>query len=411
MKTQVAWTRSRRWLAFAALAVAAAGLLYWAYRPRPLVVEVASVDMGAFEQVIEEDGRLRLKERYVISAPTAAQLQRPKLKVGDTVRAGDVVASLRPVSPQMIDARAREVLRQRVGSADAARRAAAAQVQRQQTALAQAGLEADRALQLARDNFIAPSARDQAQLARQAAQQALEVAQAQQRAVDFQWNEARAALGAAEPASGSATAGVWQLRSPVDGQVLRLHLDSDAPVSAGQPLLDVGNTSALEAVIDVLSSEAQRIAPGARVQLSFGSGSARRPGLVRRIEPVAFTKVSALGIEEQRVNVLVDLAPVDAAAAPAAAATPALGDGFRVDARITVSLQASVLRVPSAALVRDGSGWRVWVLEAGHARARALTLHDRNADWAWVKDGLRQGEQVLLYPGTTITEAQPVKPR
>lgn len=394
----------RRWLGGALLLAAAAALVWTIYRPRPLLVEVATVSTGNFEQSIEEDGRLRLKNRYVITAPTPAELLRPTLKVGDLVRAGDLVATLVPVAPQMIDARTRSVLQQRVGSADAARRAAAAQVQRAQTALAQATLEAERATKLAQDNFISAAARDQAALARQAAQQALTAARAEQGMADFSLAEARAALSRAEPAVGGSPSGRWELKSPVDGQVLKLHLDSAAQVSAGQPLLDVGNTAALEAVIDVLSGEVRQIQPGAQVTLSLGRGAAPMVGQVTRIEPVAFTKVSALGIEEQRVNVIVDLAQ-------GSPEVQSLGDGFRVDARITLFQQPKALLVPTAALVRDADQWRVYVVEAGRARARPVQIKDRNSEVAWLKDGLREGETVLLYPGSMVTDGQVVRVR
>jgi HlyD family secretion protein len=394
----------QRWLGGALLLAAAAALVWAVYRPRPLLVEVATVSTGSFAQSIEEDGRLRLKNRYVITAPTPAELLRPTLKVGDSVRAGEVVATLMPVAPQMLDARTRSVLQQRVGSADAAHRAAAAQVQRAQTALAQATLEADRAGKLAQDNFISVAARDQAALARQAAQQALTAAMAEQGRADFAVAETRAALSRAEPAAGGSPAGRWELKSPVDGQVLKLYLDSAAPVSAGQPLLDIGNTAAMEAVIDVLSGEVRQIQPGAQVTLSLGSGAAPMAGQVTRIEPVAFTKVSALGIEEQRVNVIVDLAQASREA-------QRLGDGFRIDARITLFQQPNALLVPTAALVRDGDQWRVFVVEAGRARARPVQLNDRNSDLAWVKEGLREGEAVLLYPGSMIADGQAVRVR
>ncbi|PKO75118.1 MAG: efflux transporter periplasmic adaptor subunit [Betaproteobacteria bacterium HGW-Betaproteobacteria-15] len=398
------WNTTRRWVIVGLAAWAAAALLYAVYRPRPITVEVAQVTSGKFEQVVEEDGQLRLKNRYVITAPTLAQLQRPTLKVGDAVQAGDVVARLAPAAPQLIDARTRTVLQQRVGSADAARRAAAAQVQRAQTALAQATLEAGRSDQLAQRGFIAPSARDQTDLARRSAQQALTAAQAEQAMADFAVAEARAALAQAVPTAGERPAGLWAIKSPVNGQVLKLHLDSAAPVTAGQSLLEIGDTAAMEAVIDVLSGEVRQVLPGAAVLLTTGSGAAPLPGTVTRVEPVAFTKVSALGIEEQRVNVVVALAalPTDAAR---------LGDGFRVDARITVSSQADAVLVPSAALVRDGELWRVFVVDAGKARARAVQIHDRNADTAWVKDGVKAGETVLLYPGSTIADGQPVRTR
>ncbi len=182
MNNKQAQKKWRRWLLGAALLMAAGALAYMAYRPRPLLVEVATVRLGTFEQAIEEDGQLRLANRYVITAPTSAALLRPTLKVGDPVRAGDEVARLVPVAPPMIDARTRTVLQQRVGSARAARQAASAQVLRLEAALAQATLEARRAEQLAQANFIAPSARDQAALARQGAQEALNAARAEQRA-------------------------------------------------------------------------------------------------------------------------------------------------------------------------------------------------------------------------------------
>jgi len=400
-------TTSRKWrrnLGIALGLAALAALVWWVYQPRPLVVEVGQVSTGRFEQVIEEDGRLRPKSRYVITAPTQAELQRPTLKVGDAVRAGDVVAVLQPVSPQMIDARTRDVLSQRVGTASAARQAANAQVQRLQTALAQADLEAERATKLAQDNFISASARDQAQLAQRAARQALSAGGAELAAADSLLAEARAALTRSEPGAGSRTAGLWSLKSPVAGQVLKLHLDSAAPVNAGQPLLELGDLGALEAVIDVLSGDVAAIQSGAAVSLSTGGGAAPLAARVERVEPVAFTKVSALGIEEQRVNVIVRLE----GSTPTSAS---LGDGFRVDARIVTRAQDDALLAPSAALVRDGAGWRVFVVDGGKARARAVTVKDRNADQAWIQDGLKPGEAVLLYPGSMIEDGQAVKQR
>lgn len=394
------WTPARKWGTGLAVAAAVVALVWAAYRPRPLDVETAPVAEGRFEQVIEEDGQLRLQHRYLVAAPTAAQLQRPTLKVGDAVKSGDVVAVLAPAAPGLIDARTRSVLQQRVGSAEAATQAAAANVRRQQAALAQATLEAERSAQLARDGFIAPSARDQSRLAREAAAQALKASQAEQAAADHALGEARAALGRAEP-SGAAQ-GLWSLKSPVDGRVLKLHKDSSEPVQAGAPLLEIGDTGAMEAVIDVLSGDAPRIATGAAVQLSTGRNQPPLAGQVARVDPVAFTKTSALGIEEQRVNVTVALkAPPEE--------LQKLGDGFRVDARITVSAQDSALLVPSAALVRHGEGWQVFVVEGGKARARTVTFSDRNADSAWVKDGLKAGETVILYPGSGMKDGQPVR--
>ena len=411
MNEKIPVKKTRRWLIGALLLAAAVVSMVAIYRPRALPVEVATVATGIFEQAIDEDGRLRVSTRYIITAPTQAALLRPTLKVGDVVQAGDLLAVLEPEAPQMIDARTRRVLQQRLGSADAARRAAVAQVLRAQTTLAQATLEADRASKLAQDNFIAAAARDQAVLARQAAQQALLAAQAGQGVADYAAAEARAALARAEPLAADQSGGRWDITSPVDGQVLKLYQDSAVTVTAGQPLLEVGDTAAMEAVIDVLSGDVSRIQPGAPVRLSPGGGAPAMAGKVTRVEPVAFTKLSALGIEEQRVNVIVDLAPATAGTSPAATQPSAaqLGDGYRVDARITVSSQPNALLVPTAALVRDGLRWRVFVVADGHARARPVQLQDRNADVAWVKDGLREGERVVLYPGSMVTDGQAVR--
>jgi len=400
MNEKSRWGKWRGWLWPVLLAVGVAAVLWSAYRPRPLVVEVAQVATGRFEQVLEEDGRLRLRERYVLHAPVPGELLRPALRVGDTVRQGEVLAELVPVAPQLIDARTRQVLVQRVGSADAARQAAVAQVARAEVALAQARSEADRARQLADAGFTATAAREQAEQALKAAEQALRATQAQRAVADFGLAEARAALAAAEPGQGARRSSGWSLRSPVDGRVLKLHQDSAGPVTAGQPLLEVGDTAALEAVVDVLSTEVGQVLPGSAVELSVATGAPALAGRVQRVEPVAFTRVSALGIEEQRVNVIVDLQD---------APEVALGDGFRVEARIALSAQDGVLLVPAAALVREGSGWRVFVVEGEQARARAVQVQDRNAMQAWVSEGLSAGDTVVLYPGSLVADGQRVR--
>lgn len=379
-------------------------LAIWALMPRPLVVEVGTIRIGRFEQAIDEDGQLRVKNRYVISAPMSAELIRPTLKVGESVRAGDVVARLTPLAPNLIDERDRQMLQERVGRDDAARMVAAAQLQRLQTTLIQAELEAQRAQQLASDNFIATAALDQALLSSRAAKQALNAGQAQLRAAEFTLAESQAALAKSSP-SRLTSQNTLSLTSPIDGRVVKLHLSSSAPVLAGQALLEIGDIRDMEAVVDVLSSDARQMTPGATVRISPGVGAPPMPGHVTRIEPVAFTKVSALGIEEQRVNVIIDMDPL-------AERAQHLGEGFRVDARITLFAQENVLLVPSPALVRDDSGWQVLVVQNGQARARSITIQERNADVAWVKSDqegtVQVGDTVLLYPGT-ITNGQRVK--
>jgi HlyD family secretion protein len=271
--------------------------------------------------------------------------------------------------------------------------------------LAHASAEAERAEQLASERFVSAAARERAVLARHNAERALDSGRAALRAAEHALAEARAALMRAEPSAGAHDDSRWVVRSPVDGRVLRRHFDSAGPVVLGQPLYDIGDTRALEAVIDVLSSDALGIAAGAPVQLWPGAGHAPLAGRVTRVEPMAFTKVSALGIEEQRVNVIVALAP------EALRAAGALGDGFHVDARIVVAAHDDALTVPAAALARDGPGWQVYVVEDGRARTRPVELRARNAERAWISRGLRAGETVVLFPGTRMRDGQRVRAR
>lgn len=398
MKTRRPAWRSRVLWGGAALALAAAAA--WAFWPRPLEVELGAARTGRFEQVLQQDGRLRAVQRYVIGAPVAAELLRPTLKVGDAVAAGDVVARLVPPAPQMIDQRTRRVLQERVGSAEAAQAAAQAQVAQLQAAATRATLEADRAERLAGENFVSLAVRDEAALAQRAQRSALDAALAQREQARHVLAEARAALERAQSPGG--LAGLWEVRSPVAGRVVRLHHESAATVPAGTPLLEVADTTRLEAVVDVLSGDALRVRPGAPVRLAFGAGLAPVEGRVLRIEPVAFTKVSALGIEEQRVNLVV---------APTAPPAAQAGEGFRVDATVSLESHDGALLVPTGALVRDGAGWAVWAVDGGRARRLAVELAGRNGDWAWLRGGVAAGQPLVLYPAPDLADGQRVRPR
>jgi HlyD family secretion protein len=391
----------KKYAGWSALAVMVLAALLWAFWPRALAVDTGEVRFGRFEQTIEQDGRLRVKNRYAITAPTAAELVRPTLRVGDLVEVNQPVATLLPVAPQMLDARTHSVLQERVGSAEAAQAAALAQLQRQQVALAQAELEAQRVQRLASDNFVSASARDQATLALQAQQKVWEAARAESHVAEHVLREARAALAVSQgrDVPGAVLAGRWNLRSPVGGRVIKLNQESAGPVTVGQTLLEIADTTQVDAVLDVLSGDAARVRPGARVLLTVGVGVVPLQGQVTRIEPVAFTKVSALGIEEQRVNLIVELQPTPAQQA-------VIGEGFRVDGQILVSAQDAALVLPAAALVRDGAQWTVFVVDGGRARRRVVQVRERNAEVAWLQSGVEAGAWVVLYPGSDLLEGQ-----
>jgi len=398
-------TRRRRTRAsVAAIVLTLAAVLTWALWPRPLMVETGLVAIGTFEQTLREDGRLRVRDRYLVTAPVAGALRRPALRVGDAVRAGDVLLEIHPAAPTLIDARSREVLARRVDAASAAGEAARAEVGRATAALAQARLEAQRAERLAEARFVAPSALDQSRAFLSMQQQALEAAQAQSRVAGHALAEARAALAGGTGAAGQAAPeALRRIRAPVSARVLKVLQESEAPVGAGQPLLELGDTSRLEAVVDLLSGDALRLRPGGRVDLHTGRGQPPLTGRVARVEPVASTRVSALGIEEQRVNVVVAIEAV----APASAGA---GDGFRVDAVFHLERLDDVLVVPSGALQRSREGgWAVLRVASGRAQRVALDVLDRNAEFARVSGPLVAGDRLILYPGAGLRDGDRVR--
>jgi HlyD family secretion protein len=400
--------KRRSWLYLIAAAVLLAGAFAWAFRPRPLPVEVAAVVQAPFEQTIDEDGRTRVRNRYVIAAPLSGRLARITLDPGDPVAAGATVARIAPTPPALLDARTLRELQERVGAAQAQLAQASAEQARAEAAHAQALTDLARQRKLEGEGFLSAAARDQAELTARVQLRALEAASAARDAAVHALAQARAA--AASTRNGNASQGLPVI-SPVSGQVLRVLQRSEAPVTLGTPLLEVADPQDLEIVVDLLSTDAARVAAGARVHVD--AAGTPLTGRVRRIEPAAFTKVSALGVEEQRVNVIIDL---DSPAAPGAAR---LGDGFRVDLRVVVLAQADAVQAPLAALFRagDDSGqagaasddrWVVFVVEDGRAVRRPIRVAARNTQAAWVREGLRAGEQVIVYPSDILQHGRRV---
>lgn len=378
------------------------GLLAWAFAPQPVAVETARVAEGRFEQGIEEDGQTRLKDRYSVSAPVAARLARITLREGDRVAAGDPVALLMPVMSAMIDERTRREADARLRMASALVARSDARVERARIAEEEAQLELHRTEKLTREGFLAGSRLDSARLARDAARREQEAALAEHDAARHERAQAAAAL---QPAQGAIEAGKpYTLRSPVDGVVLKVAQPSEATLPAGAPLLDVGDPSRMEIVADLLTTDAVQARPGRRAVLERWGGPAVA-GRVRRVEPAAFTKVSALGIEEQRVKVIVDIAE-------APAAWGAMGDGFRVTLRIVTQEVDPAVLVPVGALFPIGDGGTgLYRLEGGRARLQAVELGGRNANEAWVRAGVQPGDIVIVYPPPTVADGKRVRSR
>jgi HlyD family secretion protein len=385
-----------------AAGVALLMLLGWAFAPRPVEVEVAVATVGPFETTIDEDAKTRLHDRYVISAPLSGQLQRTVLREGDPVAEGDVVGTLMPVLSPMLDERTLREQQAHVGSAEAAAQRAMTRIGAAKVALEQSRIELHRTEQLAQQGFVAPTKVDADRLAAQAAQKELETAADSEHMARHDLEQARAALGAVR----SRSVDGFVLRSPVAGQVLKVHVGSETSVALGTPLLEIGDIGKLEIVAELLTSDALAAVPGSTVRIERWGGTKPLQGRVTRIEPAAFTKVSALGVEEQRVNVLITITSPRAEWAQ-------LGDGFRVAVRVVTRSEAHVLRVPVSAVFPrpQGPGAAVFVVDGGRARLRAVTVGARNGVDAWIQQGLAAGESVIVYPPAAVAEGVRVKAR
>jgi HlyD family secretion protein len=376
-------------------------LLAWAFAPSPVAVELAAVSLGRFEQAIVEDGRTRLRDRYNVNAPLAGRLARITLREGDAVAEGAALALITPVLAPLLDERSRAELVGRRDAAQAGVQRAAVLIEQQRTLLAQARNELQRSEQLAGQGFVAPTKLDADRLALQAAQQALEAAQQTRHVAEHELEVARAALQAQQS---GASAG-FLLRSPVAGRVLKVAQASETTVALGTALLEIGDTAQLEIVAELLTTDALQAKPGAAVLIDRWGGTGLLQGRLRSVEPAAFTKVSALGVEEQRVKVLINLSsPVP----------PALGDGFRVGVRILSLVQDGAMMVPvSAVFPQPGQpgAMAVFVAESGRARLRAVTLGGRNNSQAWVRSGLSAGQAVIEYPPAAVADGVRIKSR
>ena len=391
-----------RRLILVVLVLAGLAALVYAFIPAPVAVELVPVQRSGMSISVDEDGHTRVKERYVVSAPLAGRLARITLDPGSQVVAGEtVLASIEPSDPALLDPRTLAQSQARVSAARAALSQAETTLGRAAAANELAASNLKRQQEAYRNNALAASLLDEAvaNAAMRAAEHrgagfALEIAR-------FELEQAEAALLRSTP---DQPPGEWRfdIPAPVSGTVLRVLQESAAVVTPGTPLIEVGDPSDLEAVIDVLSTQAVAIRPGARVVFERWGGGRDLLGVVRLVEPSAFTKISALGVEEQRVFVIIDFT------SPPEERTT-LGDGFRVEARIVVWEEDGVLTVPTSALFRAADDWCVYVVEGGRATRRNISIGRRNALQAQVLEGLREGEQAIAYPSDRVREGARVK--
>ena len=376
-------------------AMAAAAGIAWFLMPQPVPVETAAVSKGRFVASINEDGKTRIRHRYVVAAPLAGRLTRVTLEAGDKVAADDTIAAILPPPAPLLDPRSRREAEERLGIAEAALERSKATVERAQAQAGQTRTDLDRTRLLTASGSSTVQALERAELAQRLADRDLRAAEFQAHAADHELAQARVLLaryqdGVDRPAE------LWSLVAPVSGVVLRVLQESEKVVQSGMPLMEIGDPRDLEIVTDVLSTDAVEMRPGADVAIEHWGGPGVLSGRVRRIEPAAFTKVSTLGVEEQRVNVLIDvLSPQDK--------WTGLGDGYQVDTRITLFTRDDIETIPAGALFRRGDTWNVYVVGDGRAQPRTIELLRRSGGVAAVSKGLAPGERVIVYPGDQIS--------
>ncbi|MCW5592721.1 MAG: efflux RND transporter periplasmic adaptor subunit [Burkholderiales bacterium] len=383
---------TKRSLGYAAMAAAVVLFLAWWAWPEPRIVETARVARGPVQVAIEEDGETRAIDRYGVAAPVAGRLLRVVLREGDVVKAGQVVAEIAPVPLSETD---RDLLEAKLESAKALKLEADERVRRAEADAAQAERDRVRAADLVAKKFMADQALEQAEVAVKTKAADLKAARARAVAAAADVEAARAALTAVR-----AKAPTVRVTSPVNGSVLRIVEKSERVLQPGTVLVTVGDPKALEIVIDVLSNDAVRVRPGMRMLIT-GWGGPEVAAAVRLVEPAAFKKISALGVEEQRVNVIGDFKTVP----------PGIGDAYRVDARIIVAEKADALRVPVGALFQRDGKWTVFVVDGGRLASRAVELGLRGARNAEIVAGLSEKEEVVLYPGNELSDGARVVAR
>ena len=375
-------TRALPYILGASLLVA----LGFGLRPKPAPVETAIAAPGSLRATVSEEGKTRIRQRYVVSSPVTGQLRRVPFKPGAPVTAGDVVAVIEPMAASPLDTRSRAL-------AEARRDSAVATLEKTRASYALAANELNRMARMLSEKTVSPQDFESVQMRETTASREVVAAEGALRA-------AVAELAVVGP---DTVPSLIEVRAPTVGRVLHVFQESERPVTAGTPLLDVGDPADLEVVIELLSRDGAALAAGARVELEQWGGPQPLAARVRLVEPAAFTKISALGVEEQRVNVVADIiTPV--------AERAALGDNFRVEARVIVWETENTLKVPVSALFRHGNESAAYVVRGGKAVIVPVVVGRSSGSEVQILKGLTAGDEVILYPGDRISDGQRVKP-
>jgi HlyD family secretion protein len=390
--------RSLPWLGLMVLLF----LIAWGLWPKPVIVETGAITRAPLTVHVSEEGKTRVRNRYIVAAPVAGKMRRVPLKPGDEVQAGTtLLTAIEPAASPLLDPRTRMQAEALVSMHEASHRKAAESLEALRAALKMADADRDRMRSVRNDGTISASDRDRMEADASIKAAEVRAAEFSLQVIDHELAQARAVLLRPDA---NTTGNLVEVKSPVSGRVLNVMQESETIVAAGTPILEIGDPADIEIEAEILSRDAVAIQPGDSVEIEQWGGENPLKGRVRRIEPAAFTKISALGVEEQRVHVLSDLVDPPQAA-------KALGDRFRVEVRVAVWHSDDVLVVPAGALFREGNLWKTFVYQNGTARLTTIEAGHSDGRFTEVLTGINAGEKVLLHPPDAVKDGAAVMER
>lgn len=394
--------RFYRWIIVIAIAAVVILAIGYGLLPKPVPVDAIKTSRGSLRVTIDEEGKTRVKDRYVISAPVAGFMRRIELEVGDRVKRGQTMVELEPLRSDVLDPRSRAEAEASVSAAQAALDAALENARAVAAEAEYARQKLERLKKLFDEALVSKDQLEQAESDAKRAEANLLSTKASVNASRSELEKARAALrySAAENAVNHKR--LVAISSPVDGRVLKIHHESEGVMNKGEPLVDIGDPVKLEVKVEVLSADAVNIKPGTPVLFERWGGDKPLSGKVRIVEPTAFTKISSLGVEEQRVLVIADIISLPES-------WQKLGDGYRVEASFIIWEGKDVLQIPASALFRKGDRWAVFVVEDNRAHQRQVEVGHHNGVTAEIVFGLSEGELVITHPDDSIKEGTRVR--
>lgn len=396
--------RLRRWIIIIIVTIVVILAILYGFMPRPVPVDLVKASRGPLRVTIEEEGKTRVKDRFIISAPVAGFMQRVELEIGDTVKKGQTLVKLEPLRSNVLDPRSLAAAEAEVSSAEAALKVAEEKARATGADEKYAKSKLERMKKLYEGGYISKNDMDLAETEAKRTEANRLSAEAEVKVAQFELDKARTALrySAAEGTRNSKS--IVLVSSPVNGRVLKIHRKSEGVVNSGEALIDIGDPKTLEVKIEVLSANAVNIKPGTLVLFERWGGDSALSGRVRVVEPAGFTKISSLGVEEQRVPIIADITSLPES-------WQRLGEGYSVEARFIIWEGKDVLQIPASALFHKGESWAVFIAKNGRAQQREVKVGHRTGLTAEILSGLAEGEDVIAHPDDSIKEGTRIRPR